>query len=140
MKNIIILILNVGLFSIQSYAQLPQKINKTNDKNFTFDKKTHHFGTVVMDKEVTTEFIITNTSKTKDLELINVHPTCGCTVSEYTKTPIPPGKTGTIKATFTGLTTGNFKKGIVISTNFSKKTDVLFLTGKVIRPEKKDKQ
>lgn len=137
MKNKIILLVCVfALASTALHAQLidnqaKKKAISSSKADYAFNKKTHNFGKVSKDKEVTAKFTITNNHPSKDLELINVHPTCGCTVSEYTKEPIPPGKTGTIKATFTGLVKGSFKKGIVITTSFSRKTDVLFLTGVV---------
>lgn len=36
----------------------------------------------------------------KPLLLTDVAPTCGCTVADYTKEAILPGKTGTVKANF----------------------------------------
>jgi len=137
------LLLLIAIFAIATTglnAQIQYKGSKTTDKtskeDYSFDKKTHNFKTVGQDKEVVAEFKVTNNHKSKDLILINVHPTCGCTVSEYPKEPIAPGKSATIKATFTGVVEGNFKKGIVIATNFSRKTDVLFLTG-IVEVKKK---
>lgn len=44
---------------------------------------------------------------------------CGCTVPEYTKTPIPPGGKGTVEVTYNGKGKfpGHFKKSITIRTN-----------------------
>ena len=52
---------------------------------------------------------------------------CGCTVPDYTKEPILPGKTGTIKVTYngTGKYPGHFKKSITLRTNA--KTEMLRL-------------
>ncbi len=36
----------------------------------------------------------------KPLYLVYVRPSCGCTVADYTKEPIPPGKEGKIDAQF----------------------------------------
>ncbi len=57
------------------------------------------FGTVTKGKMVEIKFICTNTG-TKDLVLANVKPSCGCTLADYTKQPIAPGKTGFITAKF----------------------------------------
>lgn len=35
-----------------------------------------------------------------DLLIIDAKPTCGCTVPEFTKTPVKPGETGQIKIVF----------------------------------------
>jgi hypothetical protein len=43
--------------------------------------------------------LFTNTGSTP-LVISNVRGSCGCTVTDYTKEPIAPGKTGNVKATF----------------------------------------
>jgi hypothetical protein len=47
---------------------------------------------------------------TKDLIIESASPTCGCTIGDYTKTPIAPGKTGTITATYNAGGVGAFEK------------------------------
>jgi hypothetical protein len=44
---------------------------------------------------------------------------CGCTVPEYTKTPIPPGGKGRVEVTYNGKGKfpGHFKQSITIRTN-----------------------
>lgn len=54
-------------------------------------------------------FIVTNISKT-DLIIESANPTCGCTVGDYTKSPIKPGQTGTITATFNAAGLGPIDK------------------------------
>ncbi len=54
-------------------------------------------------------FIVTNIGKT-DLIIESANPTCGCTVGDYTKSPIKPGQTGTITATFNAAGLGPIDK------------------------------
>ncbi len=54
-------------------------------------------------------FTVTNIGKT-DLIIESASPTCGCTIGDYTKTPIAPGKTGTITATYNAGGLGAFEK------------------------------
>jgi hypothetical protein len=54
-------------------------------------------------------FTVTNIGKT-DLIIESASPTCGCTIGDYTKTPIAPGKTGTITATYNAGGIGAFEK------------------------------
>ncbi len=54
-------------------------------------------------------FTVTNIGKT-DLIIESASPTCGCTIGDYTKTPIAPGKTGTITATYNAGGVGAFEK------------------------------
>lgn len=56
---------------------------------------------------------------------------CGCTVPEYTKEPIMPGKQGTIKVTYNGggKLPGNFKKSITLRTNAKTEMTRLYVKG-----------
>ena len=54
-------------------------------------------------------FIVTNIGKT-DLIIESANPTCGCTVGDYTKSPIKPGETGKITATFNAAAIGPIDK------------------------------
>ena len=54
-------------------------------------------------------FTVLNTGS-KDLIIESASPTCGCTIGDYTKTPIAPGKTGTITATYNAGGIGAFEK------------------------------
>lgn len=65
----------------------------------TFDKTEHDFGTVLQGEKVTYSFHFTNTGNAP-LLVSNVNTTCGCTVGEFSKEPIAPGKDGFIKATY----------------------------------------
>lgn len=64
------------------------------------DKTVHDFGDIlVSDGPVTATFTVKNVGE-KALLIYNVVSSCGCTNVEWTKKPINPGGTGTIKATF----------------------------------------
>lgn len=57
------------------------------------------FGTRKMGDIVNVTFLCTNTGD-KPLYLFEVRPGCGCTLVDYTKEPIQPGKQGKIDARF----------------------------------------
>lgn len=64
------------------------------------DKTVHDFGDIlVSDGPVTAVFTVKNVSE-KAVLIYNVVSSCGCTNVEWTKKPINPGGTGTIKVTF----------------------------------------
>ncbi|MBL7796988.1 MAG: DUF1573 domain-containing protein [Saprospiraceae bacterium] len=70
---------------------------------------------------------------TEDLVILNVISGCHCTVVDWPKEPIPPGKSGFIKVVFDALKEGEFYKVISISTNFDPETQLaLGMTGKVL--------
>jgi hypothetical protein len=66
---------------------------------FKWEAKVHDFGKIDQGKPVTHEFLFTNAGSTP-LVISNVRGSCGCTVTDYTKEPIAPGKTGFVKAIF----------------------------------------
>ena len=61
----------------------------------SFDKTMHEFGTILWKNPVTATFKITNKGD-KPLVISNVTTSCGCTVTDWTKSPILPGKTGEV--------------------------------------------
>ena len=64
-----------------------------------FSKSEHDFGKVISTSENTYRFAFTNTG-TEPLIIENAAGSCGCTVPEYPKAPIPPGGTGEIKVVY----------------------------------------
>jgi Protein of unknown function (DUF1573) len=67
--------------------------------SIVFNKSSHDFGDIKQDSENTYVFSFTNTGKV-DLLIENAKGSCGCTVPEYPKVPIEPGKTGEIKVVY----------------------------------------
>jgi hypothetical protein len=65
----------------------------------TFEESKFDFGPIRQGDKVEHTFSFKNTG-TQALIVTNVYTTCGCTVSEWTKTPVLPGKTGIVKARF----------------------------------------
>ena len=77
------------------------------------------------------QFEFKNTGKT-DVIITNVKPTCGCTVADYTKTPIKAGETGKVNATFNAAAKGAFSKTITVTTNAEEAPKSLTFKGTVI--------
>lgn len=64
-----------------------------------FEHKLFEFGRVKAGEIVKHEFKFKNTGK-NPLVIKDAQGSCGCTVAEYPKEPVPPGGTGVIKASF----------------------------------------
>ena len=96
----------------------------------TFDKKVHEFGSVLWKNPVTATFTITN-SGDKPLVISNVTTSCGCTVADWTKTPIAPGASGMVSSTFDAKALGRFQKSIGIYSNASERPVYLAIRGEV---------
>lgn len=98
------------------------------------DKRYHDFGKIKEDGgKVTAVFTLKNTGA-NDLIIQNAEPSCGCTLGEWTKEPIPPGKTGTVTAIFDPKNmVGIIDKTIGVYTNAQyAKVIVLELRGEVV--------
>jgi hypothetical protein len=96
-----------------------------------FDKLTHNFGTF-SEKDPVVSCVFTFTNDGDAPLIINqAVASCGCTVPEYTKTPIKPGEKGEIKVTYngTGKFPGHFKKSITVRTNGKVEMTRLYIEG-----------
>ena len=100
-----------------------------------FISQTIDLGKVVQDEPVTATFEITNIS-TKPLVIEQANPSCGCTIADFTKEPIAPGKTGFVKATYNAASTGGFVKTITVKFTGVDETQAITLTGEVLAPNK----
>jgi hypothetical protein len=92
----------------------------------------HDFGTMKEDGgRKTFDFVFTNTGDSVML-VTRVVPSCGCTTPEWTKTPVPPGGTGYIRAIFDPMNMpGPFRKTLTIHSNAKPTPVVLTIEGNV---------
>lgn len=94
-----------------------------------FDSEVHDFGTIPEGPTAEYEFVFRNTGK-EPIIIQKAQPSCGCTTPSYSKDPILPGKTGTIKAAYATQGRPNaFTKTITVQTNVG--TKVLTIKGNV---------
>lgn len=70
-------------------------------------------GKLEINKPELATFVVTNVGTTP-LIIEQANPTCGCTMGDYTKEPIAPGKTGTITAKFNAASLGAFEKHLTV--------------------------
>lgn len=98
----------------------------------SFPDSMQNFGTVDKGKQVKIVFHVQNTG-TKPLLIASAKPSCGCTVADFTKSPIEPGKSGEINASFDSNhgSPGQVRKTITVVTNTSPKHNMLIFTGEV---------
>ncbi len=95
-----------------------------------FKKATHNFGTFSEKTPVKAVFKFKNTGD-KPLVIQQVVTSCGCTVADYTKTKVEPGKEGEVSVTYDGKgkAKGSFRKNIIVRTNASNNPVRLWITG-----------
>ena len=137
-------LLLIAIFAFAtSLAMAQEKEMKTTlDKNevktevaaFTWDASSFDFGKIKQGVPVTHEFKFTN-SGTSPLIIVNAQPSCGCTTPDWTKTPVPPGGSGFIKATFNAAVAGPFNKTITVTATTQEGSTYLTIKGEVIVAE-----
>lgn len=78
-------------------------------------KTSHNFGTVPEGPAAEVAFKFTNNG-TVPVAIKSATPSCGCTTPTYTKTPVMPGETGEVKASFgTQGRPGYFNKTVTVA-------------------------
>ncbi|MCK9160432.1 MAG: DUF1573 domain-containing protein [Bacteroidaceae bacterium] len=92
--------------------------------------KTFDFGQVQWKQPVTASYVITNTGN-KPLVMTNVTTSCACSVADWTKSPIAPGKTGDIRVVFDAKALGHFNKSVGIYSNAKNSLVYLNFIGEV---------
>jgi len=102
----------------------------------TFSEAIYDFGSIIeTDGKVSHTFEVTNTGKAV-LLITNVQGSCGCAVSEWSKTPIAPREKGYVKVTYNPENRpGVFNKTITVKNNSTENTVVLIIKGNVVRKE-----
>jgi hypothetical protein len=94
-----------------------------------FEETSYDYGKIAQGSDGTHNFVFHNTG-TEPLLLNNVRSSCGCTIPEWPKEPIPAGKTGTIKVSYNTRITGSFSKSVTVYSN-AEKPVVLVIKGTV---------
>jgi hypothetical protein len=95
--------------------------------------ETYDFGKVKQNVPPKATITVTNIG-TEPLIIEQATPSCGCTVSDYTKSPIAPGKTGTITATYNAAGIGSFDKTLTVKFAGADDAKFIKLTGEVLTP------
>ncbi|MBN2730227.1 MAG: DUF1573 domain-containing protein [Bacteroidales bacterium] len=122
MKRYTLALLIILAFSLNIKAQSGSYIK--------FDKLVHDFGQIMQDDKAIHEFTFTNTGDAP-LMISMARSSCGCTVPTYSKEPILPGASGSIKVKYDSHRVGPINKQVVVESNSSTGTVYLKITGQV---------
>ena len=107
---------------------------KKADEVAKFKTETIDLGKILQDHPTAAIFEVTNISDAP-LLIEQANPTCGCTISDYTKEPIAPGKTGTIKATYNAKNLNMFEKHLSVKFAGVDEVKSITIKGEVIKDE-----
>ncbi len=109
--------------------------DKSNLPDIKFEEEEHDFGRITQGEKVSFAFKFTNTGKS-NLIITSAAGSCGCTVPEWPKEPILPGKEGKINVVFSSEgKSGIQEKSINIVTNCEPSTRVVKIKTEIIVPE-----
>lgn len=121
----IMVIMFLALVTVQA-----QDKPATPQDSIVFENTTHDYGTIVQGSDGSCEFKFTNKGKAP-IVLNDVKASCGCTVPEWTRTPVAPGEKGAIKVTYNTNNQGAFTKSITVNSSAKNSPLVLMIKGTV---------
>lgn len=128
------ILLSAAVFALTATAFAQKKVADV----AKFASETIDFGKIKQNVPQKGTFTVTNISN-EPLIIEQANPTCGCTISDYTKEPIAPGKTGVINATYNAAAAGRFEKHLTVKFAGVDEMKSITFTGEVIPAEQMDK-
>lgn len=134
MKKVVLTFVAIffGAFALlaQQNSTTPAANDNPNAPDIKFVKLVHDYGTIVKEADGNCEFEFQNTGK-EPLVLSDVRSSCGCTVPQWTREPILPGKKGTIKVHYDTKRIGPINKTVTVMSNAKTPSVVLRISGNV---------
>ena len=109
------LFVSMAFATINAQEAKPQE-QPSDGPKITFTEQEHNYGTIKKGGDGNCEFTFTNDGN-EPLILSNVKASCGCTTPSWTKEPVMPGQTGTIKVRYNTNNVGGFTKTITVTSN-----------------------
>jgi hypothetical protein len=123
------------VLGLMSFTVLPAKSTATKTETtaatIVWKSESIDLGEIPQNKPKEIDFEFKNTGKTAVI-ITNVKASCGCTATDYTKTPIEPGKSARVTATYNAANKGAFTKTVTVTTNAEETPKVLSFKGTVI--------
>lgn len=111
-------------------AQNAHSNKKAKVPEITFESLEHDYGNIYKGDNGVCEFKFKNTGKSP-LVITNARSSCGCTVPEWPREEIAPGKTGVIKVKYDTKRLGTISKSITIESNAINNNVVLHIKGHI---------
>jgi hypothetical protein len=142
-RTLVLAIAAVMLTGMVSAQNKKEKVSAKNEKetvatidgpSFSWNESTHEFGKIHKGTPVATTFDFTNNGN-KPILISNVGTSCGCTVADYSKESILPGKKGYVKVTYNAANGGVFNKTVTVHANTTPESTFLNIKGEVIATE-----
>ena len=130
-----IIALSFGLMSFNAKPLIKStettSVSKKAGSAISWKSEELDLGNVPQGKPVSVFFEFKNTGTTP-VFIESVQASCGCTAADYSKTPVLPGESTKITATYNAAAKGAFKKTITVKTNAEEMPRILAIKGVVI--------
>ena len=130
MKLLFTLLLSAGL-ATTALAQTAPDGQAPPAASLVLKENGFDFGKIPQGRPVTHVFEVTNTTK-EVIHLENVQTSCGCTTPEWSREPIKPGATTSIKIGYNAAGEGPFSKTVTIIYN-NNQTKQVVISGNVYK-------
>ena len=118
-------------------ATADEGIDKDDLPDMKFSEEVFDFGTITQGEKVTHDFKFKNEGES-DLIISNAYGSCGCTVPEVPKKPIPAGEENIIRVTFdSDGKSGMVTKDVTILTNCIPNSRVIKIKANIFVPQTK---
>lgn len=122
----------VAMFTINTVVA--QAEVKMSGPEISIDKDVHDYGEIPQNANGDCFFTITNTGN-EPLTITTAKGSCGCTVPDWPREPIAPGKSAKMKVTYATDRVGKINKSVTITSNASNaSTKVVRIKGEVLAP------
>ncbi len=133
MKNLF-LSLAIAIFTVSgAIAQDAKPVS--GGPEISVDKDVHDYGTIKQGANGSCEFALTNNGS-EPLIISKAKGSCGCTVPEWPKEPIMPGKSAVMTVRYDTKRVGPINKSVTITSNATNaSTKVVRIKGKVLASE-----
>ena len=103
----------ISLFCFAAFILFAQKNQNHLKDGIIFTALVYDYGNIEVGSPGKSVFKFTNNMK-NPLVISNVKPSCGCTVANWTKTPVLTGKKGVITLHYNTKIPGTFNKTITV--------------------------
>lgn len=130
--SITLMALTLSLMSFSQRAEMPTNIATfTSPSSIKWASETIDVGEIPQGIPKPIEFEFKNTSK-EPVVVVSAQGSCGCTNTDFPKTPVLPGASTKITATFNAANKGNFTKTVTVKIASLETPVILTFKGVVI--------
>jgi len=132
-KNLVLVILIMTVFSVKTYSQ-----TSVSGAVLSFEKEYHDYGKIDIENIPEAKLTIKFFNKgNQPLVVSNVRGCCGTRVIDWTKEPIMPGKSGTVKIEFEILPKiQTINRTVTVMSNSVNSPDIYKIKGEVVEIDK----